>query len=260
MLYICEARKLKGLFEKIISKSLGFCWIKGFYKVVNFSSRHFSPLSLLKLFWPIKAFKNILLSLLIWSDPGQSREMRESMRWGNIPYRVLPRHSPGLINPREEANIYSIAALSWHFDKFTAIKLLIYNSTSLISRTIFPGTFILFSSFLALICCKCTVIREMNTSQIHPNKEKQRAYNCFINVKTLEKTLLCSGARFCDFMSSQLSFFSPCLMNGSGLLDINREAEDPLSGRPLCHVTQLSHPSLMCVGDKIVSPESDKKD
>ena len=167
--------------------------------------------------------------------------MRESMRWGNIPYRVLPRHSPGLIKTeREEANIYSIAALSWHFDKFTAIKLLIYNSTSLISRTIFPGTFILFSSFLALICCKCIVITEMNTSQIHPNKEKQRAYNCFLNVKTLEKTLLCSGARFCDFMSSQLSFFSPCLMNGSGLLHINREAEDPSADI----LSAMSHNSL----------------
>ena len=51
------------------------------------------------------------------------------------------------------------------------------------------------------------------------------------------------------------SFLPPCLMNGPGLLDINREKESHQRTHPLTPT-----PSLMYIEDKIVSPASDKKD
>ena len=98
--YLCDS-KVERISEKIISKSFGFCWTKGFYKVVNFSSRHFSPLSVLKLLANKRLLKRFYCPSLFEVIPAShGREMRESMRWGNIPYRVLPRHSPGLIKPK----------------------------------------------------------------------------------------------------------------------------------------------------------------
>ena len=91
-----------------------FVGIKGFYKVGNFSSRHFSPVSVLKLLANKRLFKRFYCSFSFPVSTGRhGREMRlYEVRGTREQYRVLPRHSPALAPVSEEANIYFIAALS----------------------------------------------------------------------------------------------------------------------------------------------------
>ena len=76
----------------------------------------------------------------------------------------------------EEENIYSIAALSRHFDKFTGIKLLIYNS-SFFSFS-YPGNIYFIPKFLlSVVAVSALHNTEMNTSK----QRRQKACENFPN-------------------------------------------------------------------------------